>query len=360
MKIGIDASRYSHEQATGVESYSWHIINGLLKLVGDDEVVLYGREPGVICGREIKVLKARRFWTLTALSREMRVSPPDVLFVPSHTLPLRLAKRSVITIHDVAFKHLRSAYSFVQYHYLDRSTRYAVKHADKIIVPSMATAEDLKHFYRCPESKIEVIPHGFSEPAGVGDDIFEKSEVLKYFKLNKDSKYFLFVGRLETKKNLVRLIEAFGDFVRRHGDYRLVLAGKRGVGFEKVLAKVDELGLMDKVVMPGYIDEQEKAVLYKYCRAFVFPSLYEGFGLPLLEAFYYRKPILCSNVSSLPEVGGDAVVYADPLSVEDIGRGLEQLMNEELAQNLMEKGSQRLKDFSWEIAAGRTMDVLRG
>lgn len=361
MKIGIDASRYKFGQATGVEWYSWHIINSLLKeILKEDEFVLYSREI-LDCKVKNKVIPRTRLWTLWGLSKEIWKNPPDVLFVPSHTLPLKLPKRSVVTIHDVAFRYLRKAYSFFQYHYLNWSTKYAVKHATKIIVPSEATKKDLISFYNCPAEKIEVVPHGFEIPGALHEDVFENSTVFKYFKITRETKYILFVGRLESKKNLVRLVEAFSKFIKKNEDYKLILAGKRGVGFNEILKIVDKLELMHKVIMPGYITEHEKAALYKYCQIFAFPSLYEGFGLPILEAFYYEKPVVCSNVSSIPEVGGDAVKYVDPYDSDSIAEGLASLgEGGDYVEELIKKGKTRLSEFSWEKAAKKTLKIIHG
>ena len=362
MKIGIDASRYKSEQATGVEWYSWHIINALLKELkgSEDKVTLYSRNSIDRNDVKVKVLEAKRLWTLRALSKEMDKNPPDLLFVPSHTLPLKLPKRSVIMIHDVAFKYLRKSYSFSQYQYLNWSTKYAVKHATKILVPSMATKEDLVNLFNCPVRKIEVIYHGFSAPNSEANNDFDL-EIFKYFDIDEKSKYLLFIGRLETKKNLSNLVLAFSKFLKGNPGFKLVLAGKRGVGFNKFLKTVVKEGLEKDVIMPGYITEEEKAALFRNCQGFVFPSLYEGFGLPILEAFSYKKPILCSNCSSLPEVAGEAAIYCDPYDVDSIKKGLEVLAkNDEYIEDLVKKGSERLKEFSWEKAAKETLKVLHG
>lgn len=373
MKIGIDASRYGHETATGVEWYSYHIINGLLgeALKQEDiKVVLYSRES-IDIPKEFehpkriqkKVLPAKRFWTLCRLSKEMKKNPPDVLFVPSHTLPLKRPRYSVITVHDTAFKYLKKSYSRLQYWYLNWSTKYAVKNASRIIVPSEATKQDLVQFFNCPVHKIVVVPHGFKKPKKVNQH--EVSENLKHFgfgSLDKDgehSPYVFFIGRLESKKNLARLVEAFKDFSDSHPDFKLVLAGKRGVGFEEIFAKVRALKIEDRVIMPGYVDENEKAYLYQNCKIFAFPSLYEGFGLPILEAFSYGKPVLTSHVSCMPEVAGDAAVYCDPFDSGDIARCLEKLVNDkDFADDLAKKGLDRLENFSWEKSVKMTFDVL--
>lgn len=368
MKIGIDASRCSLESATGVEWYSWHIINGILELLKNKneniDLFFYSRDRLNLKGNfKNIIIPTKRLWTLLGLSKEMRKNPPDVLFVPSHTLPFNTPKKAIITIHDTAFKYLREAYSFFQFHYLNWSTKFAVKHAYKIIVPSQATANDLIRFYKCPIEKIVVIPHGFNGheiSAEEIDNVFKNSEVFKYFGINKNSDYLLFVGRLESKKNLERIVQAFKNFAETHPEFKLVLAGKRGVGFERILKTVNECQIMNKVIMPGYITEVEKAALYKYCKAFVFPSLYEGFGLPLLEAFYYKKPVITSHGSSLKEVGGDACYYVDPFDSGDILAGMDKIINDhEIADELIKKGSERLKLFSWKTCSEKTLEILK-
>jgi len=381
MQIGIDASRYRATDATGVEWYSYHIINSLiekiLKLESNiDNFILYSPSPlkfeksvSELIQKKPerilqKVLKAKRLWTLWKLSREMAKHPPQVLFVPSHVLPLTRPKNTVITIHDVAFKYLKNSYSFFQYRYLDWSTKYAVKHATKIITPSNSTLEDLVQFYKCPRDKILVIPHGFKPPKSsrkkAMDNPFENFDIFKYFKINKDTKYLLFIGRLESKKNLERLIKAFEKFENVHPEYKLILAGKRGVGFEKIMQTVNELQLNEKVIMPGYVNEEEKEILYKYCQAFVFPSLYEGFGMPIFEAFHYEKPVLTSQTSSLQEVAKDAAYYCDPYDIESIELGLHKITGDEkYIKTLTDLGKKRLEDVSWGNTATLTLLALK-
>ena len=369
MKIGIDASRYGVAEATGVESYSRHIIdNVLLQISSDDEVVLYTRKKlelkNIKADERIKqkVIRSKRLWTLLGLSREIKREKPDVLFVPSHTFPMVLPERSVITIHDVAFRSLRKSYSFFQYHYLNWSTKFAVKKATKIIVPSQATKKDLIHFFKCPEEKIVVIPHGFSPPEISPLHKKKNGEVKipEYFGIDDRTSYVLFVGRLESKKNLINLVRAFRDFSEIHSEFKLILAGKRGVGFKEIFKTTSELRLFDKVIMPGYINAEEKDFLFKHCFMFAFPSLYEGFGLPVLESFYYEKPVLISNVSSLPEVGKDAATYVDPYDAESIFEGMQKIFSDEnYAKTKGMKGVKYLREFTWETAAEKTLKVLQ-
>ena len=371
MIIGIDASRYSHKSATGVENYSRNIIDGILSEFlqnPEDKIVLYVRDAPEIKNLQknvsVKIIDNKRLWTLRGLSAEMKTNPPDILFVPSHVLPLTLPKKSVVTIHDVAFRHLRRAYSFSQYHYLNWSTKFAVKHSTRIIVPSQATANDLVNIFCCPRNKITVILHGFSEPkvdhSHIRNLSFKDFDAFKYADFPKNMKYMFFVGRLEIKKNIKRLVEAFNLFREKYPDYWIVLGGKRGEGFSKIIKNLRRRCLLKNVLMPGYLSEDEKAFLYMNCEFFVFPSLYEGFGLPLLDAFYYEKPILCSNIDVLREIYGDSACYCNPLDTVDIKDGMLKLAKDQAyRQKLSASGKERLKKFSWRISTKRTLQTLR-
>ncbi|MBU1954032.1 glycosyltransferase family 4 protein [Patescibacteria group bacterium] len=368
MVIGIDASRYNHAQATGVEWYSFHLLNELIPMLGrehNSRVNLYSPrdfeiQTDVPFNVKKRIIPARRFWTVFRLSLELLLHPVDILFVPSHTLPLIFPKKSVITIHDTAFRHFKSCYSPFQYFLLNRSTKKAVKKAWRIIVPSEATRLDLVNLFGCEDGKIVVIPHGSPDfPRLINWSSEETDGLLKQFHLTKDDLYIFYVGRLEAKKNLARLIEGFNRFLVDFPDWKLVLAGKRGIGFADIWKKVDELGLNDQVIMPGYITEREKLFLLSGCRILAFPSLFEGFGLPVLEGFAMHRPVLTSRVSSLPEVAGDAAHLVDPLSAQEIGVGLKRLASDGFYVNqLIAKGEHQLRKFSWEKSAQATLDLL--
>ncbi len=370
MVVGIDASRYGHKEATGVEWYSYHLLNELIPLLGREhntEVRLYAPADFKIkvdlpFNVRKRIIPFPRFWTLLRLSMEMIFRRVDVLFVPSHTLPVFAPKKSVITIHDVAFRHLKSSYSRFQMWLLNRSTKKAVKKAWKLVVPSEATKQDLLTFYGCDPAKVVVIPHGAPEIQPF--QRWTEAEIKKYrelFFLSDRDLFILYIGRLETKKNLQRLVEAFARFSVEFPGWKLLLAGKRGLGFEEIWKKVLELKLEQSVFAPGYVTEREKSFLLENCRIFAFPSLYEGFGLPVLEAFAHRKPVLTSKTSSLPEVAGKAAFLVNPEKVEEIGVGLKRLASDGvLVSQLIGKEEAQLEKFSWEKAANATYEVLFG
>lgn len=336
--LGIDASRSVHPKPTGVERYSSEIIRALLK-EWEGEVRLY--TPKVISEfprKKQRVIRAPRFWSLGRLSLEMLLHKPDILFVPAHGLPFFAPKRSFVTIHDVAFEKIPEAYPSKQREYLRWCTQRAVKKAEKIIVPSEAVKEDLKTFYGIEEARVVVIPHG---PLPL--------ELPKKNLPRSKEPLFFYLGRLEAKKNLGVLLDAFKIVQKKYSTARLVLAGRIDYGWHVFEAQSKK---QKNVQLPGFLDEKTVAELYASATAFVFPSLEEGFGFPLLQAFQAGCPVVCSDLPVLREVGGDAVVYADPKKPKEFADAMMRLIEEpESVAVLSLKGKKRLEQFSWVKAA---------
>lgn len=375
MKIGIDASRYKIDEPTGVEWYCHHLLNALIPVLGRDhnlEVSLYAQkklelEEELPFNVKQKIIPQKRLWTLVRLSWEMLIHPVDLLFVPVHVLPLWLPKKTVVTIHDLVFKvpGFDQAYDAKNKFLLKWSTWRAVRKAYRIIVPSEATKNDLIKYYNCKPEKIVVVYHGGPDITGVHNPLLkkwpdeEKKKILERLGLREKDLVILYVGRIEFKKNLAKLVEGFGRFLKEYPDWKLVLAGKKGIGAAEVEQKVAELDLGKDVIFTGYISEEEKRFLLEKCRVFAFPSKYEGFGLPILEAFAYRRPVLTSKVSSMPEIAGKAAFLVDPDKVEEISVGLKRLVADGVyISRLITEGDKQLEKFSWEKAAQETFEVL--
>lgn len=378
MFIGIDASRYDAPEKTGVEVYSLKIIEGLIQIAKkkpNDQLIFYSRERlprrfgAILSSVQFKLknfaigqrlIRLKRLWTQLGLSLEMLRHPPDLLFVPSHALPIFLPKKSVITIHDIAFMFFRKAYGIFQYRYLKWTTAFACKRASKIIVPSLATKNDLVAFFRCPESKIVVIPHGVDFDWKKELDKKEEIKILKQFGLIPEDNYLFFVGRLEKKKNLENVIRAYSLYLKKYSnDLRFIMAGKRGIGFKNIWETINDLGLEDKILMPGYVNEVEKEVLLKYSKGFIFISLYEGFGFPILEAFRARIPVITANISAMKEVAAQGALRVNPLDVQAILSAFEKILHDEVTRHLLiHEGEQRLAHFDWKEASEKTWEVL--
>lgn len=373
MLLGIDASRCIATNGTGVEAYSLGIIRSLLRFIHEsphcifDRVHLYtprtipesilgGRYPFV----EQRVLTLPRLWTQVRLSAEMLQEPPDVLFVPSHVLPLAHPHRSVVTIHDVAFMSFPEAYSLPKRIYLKFSTWLAVHEASNIIVPSQVVADDLMTFFKCPKEKIKVVHHGFSMPEirDLKEHSHASSEhILESFGLTQKTPYVLYIGRLEEKKNIARLIEAFLQFHESHPQWKLILAGNRGVGFKHILEVVDRQDGWNNVIMPGYVTEEERDVLYRNCRFTAFVSLAEGFGFPLLESMAYEKDVLMSDLPIMHEIAKQGT-FVDPFDVDAIVAGLSALAHQPARAEHRALLQSIPATYTWEKAGAETLRIL--
>ncbi len=362
MLIGIDASRSVAQERTGTENYSLNLIRHLLTLGSDHHYRLYFNRPPTYnlqpttCN--LRIIPFPRLWTHLRLSWEMARRPPDLLFVPAHVLPVVHPHRSVVTVHDLGYLYYPEAHRLLDRVYLDLSTRYNARAATHLIADSSATKRDLIERYGIESDKITVVYPGYDSTVfqPVRDE-----EAIEAVKARYDiaGDYILFVGTLQPRKNLIRLMEAFSNIQPPISNIQLVIAGKKGWLYREIFQQVEKLGLEGKVVFTGYVPEGDLPALLSGARLFAFPSLYEGFGLPVLEAMACGTPVVCSNVSSLPEVAGDAALLVDPLDVEGLTMAMEHILGDEsLRAELIERGFEQVRKFSWERCARETLNVL--
>jgi glycosyltransferase involved in cell wall biosynthesis len=375
MLIGIDASRATREQRTGTEGYSLHLIRALLELDQHNEYVLYFNRPprpGLFPASprwRARVMPCPRLWTHVRLSLEMLAAPPDVLFVPAHVLPIVHPRRSVVTVHDLGYRHEPQAHRLLDRLYLELSTRYNARAASQVIADSAATKRDLVQLYGTDPQRITVVPLGVDELFQPVNDAARLAAVRAQYGIPGD--YLLYVGTLQPRKNLVRLIEAWNKIRNSNFEIRnwvLVIAGKRGWLYEEIFATVQRLGLEGQVLFPGYVPEEDLPALLSGATAFVLPSLYEGFGLPVLEAMACGTPVIAANVASLPEVVGDAGLLVDPLDTDALAAAMQRLLTDaapstplraSLRAELRQRGLARAKLFSWPRCAWETLAVLK-
>ena len=360
MRIGIDASRTTVARHTGTEGYALNLIRAMLDRGTAHDFLLYFRDqpaPDLFGGGTRRVIPFPRLWTHARLSFELLTGRrPDVLFVPAHVLPLvALANPlpSVVTVHDLGYKYFPDAHPLTQRLYLDWSARFSSRAAARVLVDSHATRRDLMHFYHIPADKIAVVYPGRDETLHRVDP----APVRAKYHLPGD--YLLHVGTLQPRKNLIRLIEAVQlVMLRDHSPLvTLVLAGRPGWLSAPILAKAREHAGTVRVL--EYVPDEDLAGLYSGARAFVFPSLYEGFGFPVLEAMACGAPVICSNTSSLPELAGEAALLVDPLDISALASAILRILSEaDLCGRLVEKGSAQIQKFSWTKAAQEALAVL--
>ena len=356
MQIGIDASRAQKAEKTGTEWYSFRLIEELKKIPSDNRIILYsksllegdlGRLPS---NYENKVLSwwPKYLWTQVRLMWEMLVVPPDVLFTPAHSAPFLSRAKIVITIHDVGFKVLPHLYSWRDKLYHRFSTWWNCKFAWRIIVPSEFTKGELIKYYKVDPTKIQVIYHGTPDP------------VLKSFP-PKGEHFLLFVGRLEKKKNILNIIKAFELVKKTYSDLKLILAGRPGYGFDEVQNYINSSERKNSIETKGYISEEEKWQLYQNAQALVFPTLYEGFGIPITEAQAAGCPVITSSAGANKEIAGDGAILVNPYDAFDIAEAVTKVLgNKGLRGTLIQKGKEYIRRFSWEKTAQQTFEVLVG
>jgi len=364
--FGLDASRAARAHRTGTEIYSLELIKALAKLATPQrQFRLYTphlpqhTDWPSSAYIETRVIPWPRLWTHLRLAAELQRQPPTALFVPAHVLPLHCPVPAIVTVHDLGYLHYPEAHRRFDRWYLDWTTRRHTRVAHHLIADSEATKNDLVNFYGAKPDQISVVYLGRDETlARVNDSQMIAATKVKY---GIADDYLLYLGTLQPRKNLVRLVDAFHMAIasRSSEALKLVIAGQQGWLYADIFAKVQRLGLADRVIFPGYVAAADKAALLSGALAYVFPSLYEGFGLPVLEAMACGAPVLTSQVSSLPEVAGQAALLVDPHDTTQIANGLRQLVdNSDLRKRLIAQGYDQIQQFSWSKAAVQVLEIL--
>jgi glycosyltransferase involved in cell wall biosynthesis len=352
MLIGVDASRAARAVQTGTESYSRHLIDALVARPTTYRYRLYvDREVGgalpVGERSHTRVIRRGRLWTHLGLGAEVWRDPPDLLFVPAHVIPLVCRPPAIAVIHDVGYLWYRSAYSPLAWILLYLGTLRNARGARTVVVDSLATAHDVQRHLAVRPERIRVAYLG-------GPDVRELApEESLRARYRLPEQFFLFVGTLQPRKNVPTLLRAFA-IARRHlgGGVALALAGQAGRGAPALKNLASALGISNSVRWLGYVPEEDRPGLYASAAAFVFPSLYEGFGLPVLEAMAWGTPVITSNVSSLPEVAGGAGILVDPRDADALAEAMAQVLEDRsLAARLVAAGRVQAARFRWDTCA---------
>lgn len=370
MIIGIDANEANVEKKVGISEYVYQLLLQFHAAASDNKkFVIYLKDkpredfPKESPNWEYKVVGPHKMWTQMGLPLNLFLTKvkPDVFFSPGHYAPRFSPVPTVISIMDLAFFHFPEYFTQKDLAQLKSWTNYSVKKAKAVITISDSTKNDIIKLYDVPDKKIHVVYLGIKNAVTLTPHIYPMQELQTKYGISKD--FILFVGTLQPRKNIQRLIQAFAELLKQKkyqdSPLQLVIVGKKGWQYDEILAAPKKLGIEDRVKFLDFVPDEELVMLYKNALCFAWPSLYEGFGLPILEAMKLGCPVITSNVSSMPEAGGDASLYVDPEDTEDIAEKLDKVLSDpKLRSEMIEKGKKQVQKFSWEKTAKETLAVL--
>ena len=327
-----------------------------------DKLRSFGRENCITaqCGW-FPYLLYRLLWNFIPIPYHIFFkSKPDITHFFDFYVPPGVRGKRVATVHDMSYKVYPETVRLKTKLMLNLSLKRSCKRAHKIITVSEFSKQEIIRYMNINADKIVVAPNGLAHDIFKPQTDIQKTEAVKQ-RYNIQGEYFLYLGTLEPRKNIERLVEAYSALKKETSNVPLlVMAGRKGWLYDSIFKKVKELKLEQSIIFTGYAEDEDTPLLLSGATAFVFPSLYEGFGLPPLEAMACGTPVLTSNCSSLPEVVGDAAILVDPYSVAEITQGMKNLMTDEnLRTELSQKGMERAKLFTWDNTADIIYNVYK-
>jgi glycosyltransferase involved in cell wall biosynthesis len=373
MRIAIHAADLDHSRIDGTRVYLLNMLKNFGRIDEKDSFFIYHQKnfnpnltPPSFPNYFFKNFSFPILWTQTRFAWEIFKDRPDVLWMPVHNMPLIRRKnlKTVITVHDLAFKIFPQYFTKKDLAKLNKLSDMAIRNSDHIIAVSECTKKDILKFY--PEiraEKISVIYHGFD--AGIfkqkmSDEDVE--ELSKSYKL-KTKNYLLYVGAIQPRKNLEVLIEAFekikSDPISPQDELKLVIAGAPAWKYNGIIEKINKNKFSKDIIITGNLGFEKIAELYRNAKIFIFPSLYEGFGIPVLEAMASETPVICAENSSLIEAGGKAALYFKTGDSQDLADCITRVMEDSgLEKALIRQGIEHVKSFSWEKCTRETLAIL--
>ena len=329
MKIAIDASKLEVKNKTGTEYYAEKLIVGLLKTITDShQIILYSHKPleqsilSLHPNSKNHIIKSRFLWTLWGLSLAILKDKPDVFYTPASIIPPIHPKKSIIIIHGLEYEAFPQAYSLFRFWHLAIFTKLSAIWASKIITPSKSTKDDLSSEYEINPVKIKVIPSGIPSIKVSSED-----KVRDSIKDLDNTNYLLAIGRKELRKNLITIIEAFDLIKLSHPDCKLVLAGSPGYGYNDILKSITKSDYKKDIINLDRINESEKLYLYQKSRVLLYPSFYEGFGFPILEALQHGVPVIASDIPSSREVGNSMIEFVEVDNVKAWAKAMIEVLD---------------------------------
>jgi glycosyltransferase involved in cell wall biosynthesis len=379
MIIGVDGNEANVKEKVGVSFYTLKLLEHFKKKANKNLMfITYLRDkPSDDLPREdanfiYEVVNGKFLWSqlylpLALYKNRLSKHKIDVFFSPAHYSPRFCPVPFIVTIHDLSYFYYPEEFLKKDLYQLTNWTKKSVDKSKRIIAVSKTTKKDIVKFYQIPEAKIEVVYNGYekkvknqkSRPKAQAKGLSAFGGDRPMDEKIEKNKYILYVGTIQPRKNLLTLIRAFEMYNKQFPEFKLVIAGKKGWLYDDIFEEVKQRKLNNKIIFTGYLPSEKINWLYENAFCFVLPSLYEGFGIPLLEAMSFNCPVISSFTSSLPEVGDEACLYFDPKNEVNLYEKLVSLKeNENLRQELIEKGKKRVKLFSWSKCAQETLEVI--
>jgi glycosyltransferase involved in cell wall biosynthesis len=371
MNVTIDVSPAVHQRA-GLGRYVGELVKALQAVVGEElhlstffAEAQRARPEGTI--KALPHYRSRlgyKPWRLAAMVSSYARVPfdgyygkPQLVHATDHLLP-HLRAASVFTLHDLIFEIYPEHHKRYNYTFLKLMMPRFLRGADRIIAVSQHTRADAVRLYGINEDKITVIYEGVDPRYQPGHD--PRALATARARYNLPEQFILHVGTIEPRKNLASLLDAFAVLKSEFNGLKLVLVGKKGWLYDSFFQKLAASGLEGEVLFPGFVAEEDLPLVYQLATVFAFPSVYEGFGLPPLEAMACGVPVVCSNASSLPEVVGEGGLLIDPHDTTELTTALRRVLHDDsLRRELSSRGVEQAARFSWEKAARETLDVYR-
>jgi glycosyltransferase involved in cell wall biosynthesis len=365
MLIGIDGNEANLENRVGIGQFAFNVVGELERIDRKNSYLVYLKEPPLPDlpkereGWQYRVFGPSKLWTQVALPLKLFTQKEklDVFYSPSHYAPRLSPFPTVISIMDLW--HHRHPEQFAQkdLYQLTKWENYSVKKASRIATISEFSKSEIVKIYKYPLEKITVAYPGY-EKLKVKSENFKVEGIKQKYGIKGD--YLLYLGTLQPKKNLKGLLEAFALVARRNKEISLVIAGKKGWLYEEIFQKVKDLGIETGVIFTGFVSEEEKPYLITGAEAYVLPSFYEGFGIPVAEAMALGVPVVVAQAGSLPEVGGQAALYFDPYQPASMATAIEKVLSLNKSQRdaIIARGREQIRQFSWEKCARKVLETL--
>jgi len=373
IKIGIHAADLCHDRIDGTRIYLMNMLKrfGTLEPNTRFHIYLKGKiNPQlsfqIYPNYTLHESSFPFYWTQLKLPAFLKKTKPQVLWMPMHNLPRWRPRgiKTVITIHDLAFKMFPNLFPKKDLKLLNRLTDYAVKKADRIIAVSRSTQKDICQIYGIDPAKVRVIYHGYDKHIFHLPSQAQKNNVpavKKKYQIPDNAPYIIYVGALQPRKNLGILVNAFERLktIQYFSKFKLVLAGGEAWMTDDLKAQINISPQRENIILTGGFHTNDLPYLLWGSRAFVFPSLYEGFGIPIIEAMACGVPVVSAKNSSLTEVGGNACQYFDSKNSQDLAFKLREIfLNKGKKKKMIESGLERVKNFSWDKTARETYEYL--